>query len=128
MPVIHDLICSACDYVMLDASSEHIGAQCICGGVYEIYYANWYKRNAVPLHPKDSVTVYQHPRTGKVLYPGRNDVPMPERYRAQGYERLHLRSLHEIDHFSRQHGVVNEAAHYDPGSGRAYDDEPGRRR
>ena len=127
MPVIHDLICSHCEDVVLDVLSTAIGTKCpdCKRGVYEIYYGNWYKRNAAALDQESKVTVYKHPETGKVIYPGRNDAPMPERYRSAGYERVEMRSLREIDRFSKEHGVVNEAAHYD--SGNAYDSERGRR-
>lgn len=127
MPVIHDLICSACGAISVDAVSTLIDTSCIdCRrGRYEIYYGNWNRRNAVPLNDKDSVTLYKHPGTGKVVYPGRADVPMPERYRNAGYERVQLRSLRDIDRFSQQHNVVNEAAHYNSGNG--YDYESGRR-
>lgn len=124
MSVIHDLICNECGAIVLDIPSTLIGGKCAeCfRGVMEIYYGNWGKRHATPLSPKDATVVYKHPRTGKVIYPGRNDQPMPERYRTQGFERVEMRSLRQIDHFSEEHGVVNEAANYDRGSGRSYDE------
>lgn len=123
MAVLHDLICSRCSAISVDAVSTLIDSECIdChAGRYEIYYGNWGKRNAAALDARDSVSVYRHPKTKKIVYPGRNDVAMPERYRAQGYERVTMRSLRDIDKFSREHGVVNEAAHYN--SGNAYDSE-----
>jgi len=127
MPVIHDLICDACGEVYIDVMSTSIGSECIhCKqGALEIYYGNWGKRNAAALDQESKVTVYKHPETGKVIYPGRNDAPMPERYQSAGYERVEMRSMREIDRFSKKHGVVNEAAHYNRGN--AYDTERGRR-
>ena len=65
------------------------------------------------------------PGPKKIIYPGRNDAEMPERYRVQGYERIELKSLSEVDRFSKKHGLVNEAAHYNRGN--SYDHERGRR-
>lgn len=125
--VIHDMICGACDEISLDRPYSDKGTLCRCGGVLEVYYGGRSAQNAARISGPDTLALWKHPATGKVLYPGRNDVPMPERYRQQGYERIELRSLREIDSFSRRHNLVNEAAHYDRGSGRSYDDEPGRR-
>jgi hypothetical protein len=127
MAVLHDLACDKCETVYIDVLSTAIGGKCSCGGSLEIYYGNWGKRNAVWLDEKSSTVVYEHPVTHKIIYPARNDQPMPERYQRTGFERRRLSSLAEIRSFGEKHGVVNEAADYDPGSGRGYDSEPGRR-
>lgn len=71
------------------------------------------------IHEKERAVVYQHPVTGEVRYPGRNDVPMPALYRKQGFERREFNSLRELDSFTKSRGLVNEAAHFDRGSGRS---------
>ena len=73
------------------------------------------------IHIRERAVVYQHPATGKVVYPGRNDVPMPERYRARGFERRELDSLRSIESFEKEQGVLNEKAHYDAGTGNSAD-------
>ncbi len=66
-----------------------------------------------PMHASEATVVYRHPATGKVRYPPRNDQPMPERYRQQGYERVTLPTLRSVDRFCADNGVVNEKAHFD---------------
>ena len=63
----------------------------------------------------DAVLVFQD-KEGKIRYPGRHDAKLPD-----GYERVYLRSLKEVDRFEREHGVVNHTMHYD-NNGRAIDD------
>lgn len=70
---------------------------------------------------KERSVVWQHPGTGEVRYPGRNDVPMPKLYEQQGFARREFTSLRELESFSKQKGVVNEAVHYDRGSGRGFE-------
>ncbi len=70
------------------------------------------------VHEKERAVVWQHPATGEVRYPGRNDVPMPALYQKQGFERREFTSIQQLDSFSKQRGLVNEAAHFDRGSGR----------
>jgi len=65
------------------------------------------------MHHSEVTVVYEHPGTGKIRYPGRADKPMPERYAKQGYVKRELRTLREVDRFSKQHNVVNERAHFD---------------
>lgn len=125
MSVHHDMQCDNCGSVVYDLPLSIEGTKCTCGGTMEIFW-NAPRRNAIAFDLKDAVVVYEHPETGKIVWPGRNDRPMPERYRLQGYARKEMRSLHEVDQFSKKHNVVNEAAHYDRGSGRSYDTEPGR--
>jgi hypothetical protein len=62
--------------------------------------------------------VWQNAQTGEVRYPGRNDVPIPERYAKQGFERREMPTLASLRRFENERGVVNEAAHWDRGSGR----------
>lgn len=73
------------------------------------------------VHASERSVVYYHSGTGKAVYPGRNDVPMPDRYRNQGYERREFHSLRSLEKFEREQGVRAEVAHFDKGSGRAFD-------
>ena len=69
------------------------------------------------------VTVLWMTPQGEVNYPGRNDVPIPERLQAQGFERVELRSLRAVEQFESKHGVRNERAWFDKGSGRSFDND-----
>jgi len=60
--------------------------------------------------------VHVHPSTGDVRYVGSHDAKLKP-----GYERVYLRSLHDVDKFERQHGVANERMHFDR-NGRGLDD------
>ncbi len=63
--------------------------------------------------------VYQHPLTGKTVYPPRNDEAMPSIYANAGYERKELSTLREVEKLEKQDGVQSEVAWYDKGSGHA---------
>lgn len=120
----HDLECNGCHKLFCDMPASTDQTRCgHCGGTLEIAWQHsGPPENARALSPSETTVVYRHPRTGKVIYPGRNDRPMPSRYQKAGYERLELASLQAVDRFSKAHHVVNERAHYDRGSGRGYDD------
>lgn len=62
--------------------------------------------------------MFENPKTGKVSYPGRNDVPLPKRLADAGFERKEMRSLRQVENFEKEHKVLNQAMHYDSGSGR----------
>lgn len=102
-------------------SSTEIRKTCICGEQMELLF-QWSKTPHIGIHPKDRAIVWYNPKTGKHATPGRNDVPMPERYRKLGYERKEFTTLRELDSFCKRNSLVNEKANYD-GSGRSYDDE-----
>lgn len=53
--------------------------------------------------------VYYNPATGDHRTPARSDVPMPEVYAAQGYERMEIMSMTT---YEKQTGVVHEASNY----------------
>ena len=63
-----------------------------------------------------AVLVHIDPKTGDVRYPGRHDARLKE-----GYERVYLRSLDEVNRFERDHKVMVHTMHYD-NNGRALDD------
>ena len=114
---LHDFMCNLCGWIVVDMDirNEHMG--CVCGqGQLEIYY-HARTRSAIAIGPQDATVVYEHPVTKHVVYPGRNDQPMPERYRVSGYQRKEMRTLREIDRFSETHGLVNERANYNSGNG-----------
>lgn len=71
-----------------------------------------------PVHRSETAVVYRNPRTGAIRYPGRNDAPMPERYRQQGYQMEALDTLPKLDQFCKERGLVNEKANFDS-NGRA---------
>lgn len=74
------------------------------------------------VHSHDRAVVYEHPGTGEVRYPGRNDLAMPERYAQEGYVRREFPTLRSLESFECSHGVRNDIAHYD--SGNSADQEP----
>jgi DNA-directed RNA polymerase subunit RPC12/RpoP len=127
MAVLHDYECDSCGALVEDLPLQKKSHRCpkCKKGTLQIIFRSLLARNASALDSHSMTVVYEDPRTGKVAYPGRNDVPMPARYQQQGYVRKELRSLRELDRFSERHGLVNEAAHYNSGNG--YDSEPGRR-
>src|SRR5579863_6488520 len=62
-------------------------------------------------HHSERTVLYRHPSTGKILYPGRNDEPMPAKFAAEGYQTWEptfdeQRSLEKT-------GVVSHALNYD---------------
>lgn len=72
-------------------------------------------------HSSETTVVWEHPGTGQVAYPGKNNIPIPERYARMGYQRKEIRSLREVEKFEREKGVLNERAWFDKGSGRSFD-------
>jgi hypothetical protein len=100
----------------------HWDGEMVCNSTAKlIYYGSRSERTAAIARGERAV-VWLHPKTGEVRYPGRNDTPMPKYYQRAGYQRHEFVSLHDLMRFERERGVVNEAVHYDRGSGRAYDD------
>jgi hypothetical protein len=72
-------------------------------------------------HEKERTVVYEHPVTGEVAYPGRNDVQMPSRYRDRGFLKKDFNSIYDLQRFEKTHHVLNEAVWFDKGSGRDFD-------
>lgn len=58
------------------------------------------------VHPRERTVVYENPETGKIRYPGRADVPIPERYRQQGYVKREFTTRRELEHFEKQNRVL----------------------
>jgi len=88
---------------------------------------SWVKPQHHGIHERERAVVWKHPITGHVVYPGRNDVPMPERYAKVGYCRHELGSIQAIHKHEKTYGVSSEIAHFDKGTGRGFDeqDDPG---
>ena len=119
----HDLICPVCAHIEEDI---HLSQQaCVvhvpCSARMEILWTAP-PRSYVGIHPSERAVVWYDPKTGRHATPGRNDVPMPSRYRAAGYERREFTTLRDLDSFCKSNRLVNERANYDQ-SGRSYDDE-----
>lgn len=118
MPRLLDLTCTVCGIEVDDLFVTNVPPRIVhleCDGEMEQVYrlrprnAQWGDRAAV--------VVFRKP-DGSISYPGRNDAPTPP-----GAERVVMRSLREVERFSRDHGVVAHIAGYDQGSGRAIDDD-----
>ena len=86
-----------------------------CGAEMEQVYRPR-QANVVQLQEKDAIVVFRKP-DGTISYPGRNDKITPH-----GYERITLRTLHEVDAFCKGNNVVHEALDYDRGTARGHDD------
>lgn len=111
MPV-YDFICKQCGSVHFDvlAPSPEEGPVC-CHRA-----ADWLpslRQITVPVHSSERSVVWRNPNTGEVRYPGRNDIPMPSKYAAMGYERQEICHDHEMRRFEKEHGVTNERANFD---------------
>lgn len=117
--VLHDLSCEWCDREEVDAvvDPQRLPACSGCGGPMEIRYDLTRRGvNFAAVHPSERAVVWRDPKTGHVAYPGRNDAPMPERYRQRGFERVEMSTLKQLDRFSKEQGVVNEKANFNNGN------------
>jgi hypothetical protein len=75
---------------------------------HDIGYANavrWSKPAELP--PAERPIVWEHPVTGEHKTPGRNDVPMPERYKQQGYVKREFKSYQEHRAWTEAKGLVS---------------------
>ena len=112
--VIHDLQCSTCNtvYENIPVDPDHLPV-CPCGGNRDITYAHWRKDLEPNTHPSERVVLYQSAKEGGAIqYPGRSDVPVPERLRARGYEKVEL-NVRDLASFEKKHHVMNERRHFD---------------
>jgi hypothetical protein len=73
---------------------------------------------ALAAHPQERAVVYRSPE-GKIVYPPRNDQPMPAIYANAGYERHEIPNLRAMEKFEKEQGVRNDAAWFDKGTGNA---------
>lgn len=115
MAVYVDVECSACGKRRNDVWSTEVGLKhqkIGCDGVWDRVYTHT-PQLAPGTHSSEKVVIYQSAlEGGKVQYPGRNDVPIPPRLRARGYERVEL-NVRDLAAFERKHGVANERRHFD---------------
>lgn len=90
-----------------------------CPDCHRAMQQDWLPRTKRPAQWDDNTAVMVHvnPETGETRYPGRHDAKVKE-----GYEKVYLRSLAEVDRFERSHKVMVHTMHYD-NNGRALDDK-----
>jgi hypothetical protein len=67
----------------------------------------------VQVHSSEKAVVFWNPSTGERRVPARADQPIPEVYRAQGFERREIESMIQ---YERQTGTVHEASNFLPGN------------
>ena len=121
MPARHDLECADCheriaDFIFISAADAARPLKhWPCGGALDIVFSGAPVHQ--PWHPSDAIVVFKD-KDGNVRYPGRNDVPTPD-----GFERVTMRSLREVERFEREHNVRSEVAWFDKGSGRGSERE-----
>ena len=111
--VLHDLGCAHCNVVESNAVVYGgVLPPCPhCGHYREIV---WSCRSAsATIHPRERAVVWANSKTGSVAYPPANDAPMPRRYSSNGYERVEMTSLRQLDDFCKRRGLVNEKASFD---------------
>lgn len=65
------------------------------------------------VHASERAVVFLDPKTGAHITPARADEPMPDVYRARGYQRHEILSM---THWERQSGAVHEATNFLPGN------------
>ena len=65
------------------------------------------------MHSSERAVVYYNPATGEHRTPARADVPMPEVYQRQGFERRELLSMLS---WEKESGVVHEATNFNAGN------------
>lgn len=122
MPRLVDLRCPQCgdeveDFFVMEMPDRFVHYECdVEMEIVWFGFGKNRKQNA-QWSDKDSVVVFLDQKTGKPRYPGRNTAPTPS-----GYDRHVMRSLREVERFERNHGVRNEAMHFDRGSGNGFDD------
>ena len=126
--VRHDLACTGCDQIFPDElvdvnqiDSGQIRHSLHAEHSLEIHYSSHSHDAAV--HSSEASVVWHSPTERKVQYPPRNDTPLPSRLERRGYVRQELRSLKEVERFEKKHGVLNERAWCDSGSGRGLERE-----
>lgn len=86
------------------------------GGELEILWQASSPHTALA-HPHQRTVIYRNPKTGDVAYPPSNALPMPQRYRDAGYERVEFEHARDLEQFEREKGVRNEKLWYNSGNG-----------
>lgn len=122
MPVVLDYRCPKCDEIVVDTTFRTTPNHVLhwpCR-TEMVWHPTARRRSHAEWQDRDAIVVYEDPRTGKVFYPGRNDEPMPARYRKAGYVRKEMRSMQAVQKFEKEHGVRSEVAWFDR-NGRGHD-------
>lgn len=118
----YDFFCEQCGEVFECFKTAELGATATCSTCEREAQRVWMgKQHATAFHKTETTVVWRNPQTGKIEYPGRNDIPVPPRLAAMGFERHELRSLKEVERFEKHNGVRNERAWFDKGSGKSFD-------
>lgn len=113
MPVIMDLECNQCGAEYIDGLSSDLDSKCECGGRLVWLPSLRTVESPMPFSNSDKCVVYVSEKEGgKVQYPGRNDVPVPDRLVQRGYVR-HEMNPRQLRAFEKTHNVVNERTNYD---------------
>ena len=118
MPLF-DFVGSGCSHIIQDIEFSGGSPHSMVATCPECQYPHSFdlswarKATHHSVHPRERAVVYTHPGTGETIYPGRNDVPMPGRYKSQGFERRELTSLREVEKFESEQGVRSEKAWFD---------------
>lgn len=73
---------------------------------------NRFQSNA-QVHASDRAVVYVNPATGERKTPARADMPMPEVYKNQGFERQEIMSMSS---YEKQTGLVHEQSNFCAGN------------
>lgn len=109
--VIEDLACKEWPEVIMHLDHQHIGK-------FVILWSSGSKQLA-SVHASERAAVWYHPKHG-YRYPGRNDVPMPEGYKRDGFVRQEMNHLSDVQHLEKKAGVLSEVNHFDKGTGRDF--------
>ena len=117
----HDYECQECGKISYDTVNATDTMACTCGGNMIILWS-YIARPHIGIHLKDRAVIWFNPANGKRATPGRNDIPMPERYRKAGYVRREFETLKSLDAYCKGNKLVNHQANYN-NSGRAYDED-----
>lgn len=70
------------------------------------------KKDAQP-HVRERATVYFNPKTGEHRTPPRSDMPMPEVYRRQGFERTEIMNMGK---YEKRTGAIHEDSNFHKGN------------
>src|SRR4029077_13082497 len=71
-----------------------------------------YERHA-QVHSSERSVIYYNPATGEHRTPPRADMPLPEVYKQQGYERKEILSMIQ---YEKETGIVHESSNYQSGN------------
>lgn len=113
----HNLQCPKCGEIVYEYfASPWIEPMHDCGGRFEILWTPTVRHDASVYTTERSV-VYEDPKTGEIVYPARADVPMAERYRKRGFQRIEFEHGRDLEKFEKSHNVANEGYWYNSGNG-----------